>query len=190
MNQGDRFASFKCPCNYFCLRNTVSAVNSFLDFYLCSFSHLLAGCIPLDMNTGSSPLCFCRWNCKVLETHCIHSDLQEAKADTSVLVIKICHNVLQNVQDRSEGNPNPQSRNKWHFIFSFFKSFLFLSSSPLLVINFINKHHSVKPTNAKSASDICSVAQVAKTMVSSPLIDALPIAADVVNNLALINICN
>lgn len=172
------------------VEHRVSAVNSFLDFYLCSFSHLLAGCILLDMNTGSSPLCFCRWNCKVLETHYIHSDLQETKPDISVLVIRICDNVLQNAQGRSEENPNPQRINKWHFIFSFFKIFLFPSSSPLLVINFIYKHHNEKPTNTKSASDICSVAQIAKTAVSSPLIDALPIAADIMNNLALINICN
>lgn len=106
---------------------TVSAVNSCTDFYLCSFSHLLAGCTLLDMNTGSCPLCFCRWNCKVLGTHYIHSDLEEAKPDTSVLVTKICDNDFQNAQEISAGNQNPQSILMNDIFFSHFsKSLYFL----------------------------------------------------------------
>lgn len=50
--------------------------------------------------------------------------------------------------------------------------------------------HNEKPTYAKSASYICSIAKVAETTVRSPFIDAFPITADIMDNLALINICS
>ena len=92
--------------------------------------------------------------------------------------------------DIRKKSKSPKHSNEWHFLFSFFKIFVFPSSSHLLVINFIYIHHNEKPTYAKSASYICSIAKVAMTTIRSPLIDAFPITANIVNNLALINICN
>ena len=93
----------------FAAKYNVSAVNLFLDFYLCSFSHLLAGCTLLDMNTESSLLCFCRWNCKVSGTHCIHSDLEEAKPDTSVLITKICNMFFKMLRRYQKEIENPKA---------------------------------------------------------------------------------
>lgn len=60
--------------------------NVSLCTHLCTSSHLLAGHIPAGMNTGNSPHCSCRWNCKVLGTGNIHRDLRKSDVKIKFLV--------------------------------------------------------------------------------------------------------